>query len=174
MDSLAAAALESVESGKVKLIPDKYRATFRHWMETAHDWCISRQLWWGQRIPAWYLPDGRFVVAETPEEALVEAQKLQKDISAAELAQDEDVLDTWFSSWLWPISVFDADKPGHPNHKPNRDLAYYYPTNDLVTGPDIIFFWVARMIMAGNEFMNEKPFIMSISPALCATNSGAR
>lgn len=158
MDSLAAAALESVESGKVKLIPDKYRATFRHWMETAHDWCISRQLWWGQRIPAWYLPDGRFVVAETPEEALVEAQKLQKDISPAELAQDEDVLDTWFSSWLWPISVFDADKPGHPNHKPNRDLAYYYPTNDLVTGPDIIFFWVARMIMAGNEFMNEEPF----------------
>lgn len=158
MESLAAAALESVESGKVKLIPDKYRATFRHWMETAHDWCISRQLWWGQRIPAWYLPDGRFVVAETPEEAIVEAQKLQKDISPAELAQDEDVLDTWFSSWLWPISVFDADKTGHPNHKPNRDLAYYYPTNDLVTGPDIIFFWVARMIMAGNEFMNEEPF----------------
>ena len=158
MESLAAAALESVESGKVKLIPDKYRATFRHWMETAHDWCISRQLWWGQRIPAWYLPDGRFVVAETPEEALVEAQKLQKDISAAELVQDEDVLDTWFSSWLWPISVFDAERPGHPNHKPNRDLAYYYPTNDLVTGPDIIFFWVARMIMAGNEFMNEEPF----------------
>jgi valyl-tRNA synthetase len=158
MESLAAEALESVESGKVKLIPDKYRATFRHWMETAHDWCISRQLWWGQRIPAWYLPDGRFVVAETPEEALVEAQKLQKDISAAELVQDEDVLDTWFSSWLWPISVFDAERPGHPNHKPNRDLAYYYPTNDLVTGPDIIFFWVARMIMAGNEFMNEEPF----------------
>lgn len=158
MDALAAAAQESVESGRVKLIPEKYRATYRHWMETAHDWCISRQLWWGQRIPAWYLPDGRFVVAETAEQALSKAQELQQGITLSELVQDEDVLDTWFSSWLWPISVFDPELPGHPEHKPNRDLAYYYPTNDLVTGPDIIFFWVARMVMAGNEFMHTEPF----------------
>lgn len=158
MDALAAAAQESVESGRVKLIPEKYRATYRHWMETAHDWCISRQLWWGQRIPAWYLPDGRFVVAETAEQALAKAQELQQGITLSDLVQDEDVLDTWFSSWLWPISVFDPELPGHPEHKPNRDLAYYYPTNDLVTGPDIIFFWVARMVMAGNEFMHTEPF----------------
>ena len=158
MDSLAKMALESVESGKVKLIPDKYMGTYRHWMETVHDWCISRQLWWGQRIPAWYLPDGSFVVAETQQEALEEARKLQSGITPADLRQDEDVLDTWFSSWLWPISVFDAEAPGHPDHKPNRDLSYYYPTNDLVTGPDILFFWVARMIMAGDSFMGEEPF----------------
>ena len=158
MEDLAKMALESVESGKVKLIPDKYMATYRHWMETVHDWCISRQLWWGQRIPAWYLPDGSFVVAETAEEALQEAKKLQPGITAADLRQDEDVLDTWFSSWLWPISVFDSDRPGHPEHEPNRDLSYYYPTNDLVTGPDILFFWVARMIMAGDSFMGEEPF----------------
>ena len=158
MDILAKVALETVESGKTRFIPDKYMNTYRHWMENARDWCISRQLWWGQRIPAWYLPDGSFVVAETPEEALAEAQKKVPGITAAELRQDEDVLDTWFSSWLWPISVFDPDAPGHPDHKPNRDLAYYYPTNDLVTGPDIIFFWVARMIMAGEEFMGREPF----------------
>ena len=158
MDTLAKVALETVESGKTRFIPDKYMNTYRHWMENARDWCISRQLWWGQRIPAWYLPDGSFVVAETPEEALAEAQKKVPGITAAELRQDEDVLDTWFSSWLWPISVFDPDAPGHPDHKPNRDLAYYYPTNDLVTGPDIIFFWVARMIMAGEEFMGREPF----------------
>ena len=158
MDTLAKVALETVESGKTKFIPDKYMNTYRHWMENARDWCISRQLWWGQRIPAWYLPDGSFVVAETPEDALAEAQKKVPGITAADLRQDEDVLDTWFSSWLWPISVFDPDMPGHPNHKPNRDLAYYYPTNDLVTGPDIIFFWVARMIMAGEEFMGKEPF----------------
>ena len=158
MEDMAKAAQESVESGKIKLIPDKYRGTWRHWMETAHDWCISRQLWWGQRIPAWYLPDGSFVVAETPEKALEEAQALQPGITAADLRQDDDVLDTWFSSWLWPISVFDPDRPGHPGHKPNRDLSYYYPTNDLVTGPDIIFFWVARMVMAGGEFMQDVPF----------------
>ena len=158
MDTLAKVALETVESGKTRFIPDKYMNTYRHWMENARDWCISRQLWWGQRIPAWYLPDGSFVVAETPEEALAEAQKKVPGITAAELRQDEDVLDTWFSSWLWPISVFDPDAPGHPDHKPNRDLAYYYPTNDLVTGPDIIFFWVARMIMAGEEFMGKEPF----------------
>ena len=158
MDELAAQALESVESGAVKLIPDKYRNTYRHWMENVHDWCISRQLWWGQQIPAYYLPDGKTVVEATPEDALKAAQAINPAYTAADLRQDEDVLDTWFSSWLWPISVFDAERPGHPEHKPNRDLSYYYPTNDLVTGPDILFFWVARMIMAGNEFMGDKPF----------------
>jgi len=158
MEDLAAKALESVESGNIKLIPDKYRNTYRHWMENAHDWCISRQLWWGQRIPAYYLPDGKVVVEETPEKALLAAQKIDPALTAADLRQDEDVLDTWFSSWLWPISVFDPDRPGHPEHEPNADLAYYYPTNDLVTGPDIIFFWVARMIMAGDEFMKDVPF----------------
>ena len=158
MDALAKDALESVESGKVKLIPDKYRNTYRHWMENVRDWCISRQLWWGQRIPAYYLPDGQFVVEPTPEVALEAARKINPDITAADLKQDEDVLDTWFSSWLWPISVFDPEMPGHPEHEPNKDLAYYYPTNDLVTGPDILFFWVARMVMAGNEFMKDVPF----------------
>ena len=158
MDALAKDALESVESGKVKLIPDKYRNTYRHWMENVRDWCISRQLWWGQRIPAYYLPDGSVVVEETPELALEAARKKDPSLTMANLRQDEDVLDTWFSSWLWPISVFDPGKPGHPDHKPNRDLSYYYPTNDLVTGPDIIFFWVARMIMAGDEFMEDVPF----------------
>ena len=158
MEDLAKEALEAVESGRIKFIPDKYRNTYRHWMENAHDWCISRQLWWGQRIPAYYLPDGQIVVEETPEKALLAAQKLNSSYTAADLKQDEDVLDTWFSSWLWPISVFDPEFPGHPEHTPNRDLQYYYPTNDLVTGPDIIFFWVARMIMAGGEFMKEVPF----------------
>jgi len=158
MEALAKDALESVENGNVKLIPDKYRNTYRHWMENVRDWCISRQLWWGQRIPAYYLPDGQVVVAATDSEALALAQQLDADVTAEDLRQDEDVLDTWFSSWLWPISVFDTNKAGHPEAEPNRDLAYYYPTNDLVTGPDILFFWVARMIMAGNEFMNDVPF----------------
>ena len=158
MDALAKDALEAVESGKIRLIPDKYRNTYRHWMENAHDWCISRQLWWGQRIPAYYLPDGQVVVEENAEKALEAARKLNPEIRPEDLRQDEDVLDTWFSSWLWPISVFDPELPGHPEHKPNRDLSYYYPTNDLVTGPDIIFFWVARMIMAGGEFMKDVPF----------------
>ena len=158
MEDLAAKALDEVESGNIKFIPDKYRNIYRHWMENAHDWCISRQLWWGQRIPAYYLPDGQVVVEETPEKALEAARKINPALTAADLRQDDDVLDTWFSSWLWPISVFDPQLPGHPDHKPNRDLAYYYPTNDLVTAPDIIFFWVARMIMAGGEFMDKKPF----------------
>ena len=158
MESLARTALETVESGRTKFIPEKYVNTYRHWMENAHDWCISRQLWWGQRIPAYYLPDGRYVVEATPEAALQAARALDPSLTAADLHQDEDVLDTWFSSWLWPISVFDPEMPGHPEHKPNRDLAYYYPTSDLVTGPDIIFFWVARMIMAGEEFMGREPF----------------
>ncbi|MBQ7457890.1 MAG: valine--tRNA ligase, partial [Bacteroidales bacterium] len=158
MDALAKDALESVESGKVKLIPDKYRNTYRHWMENVRDWCISRQLWWGQRIPAYYLPDGSFVVAPNAQEALAKARAKNPSVKAEELIQDADVLDTWFSSWLWPISVFDTNRAGHPDSKPNADLAYYYPTSDLVTGPDILFFWVARMIMAGNEFMHDVPF----------------
>ena len=158
MQDLAKSALEAVESGKIKFIPDKYINTYRHWMENARDWCISRQLWWGQRIPAYYLPDGSVVVEETPEKALEAARTINPDIKAEDLRQDEDVLDTWFSSWLWPISVFDPAYPGHPEHTPNKDLAYYYPTNDLVTAPDIIFFWVARMIMAGGEFMGDVPF----------------
>ena len=158
MEALAKDALESVESGAVKLIPDKYRNTYRHWMENVRDWCISRQLWWGQRIPAYYLPNGQVVVASNESDALTLAQQIDANVKAEDLRQDEDVLDTWFSSWLWPISVFDTYKAGHPEAEPNADLAYYYPTNDLVTGPDILFFWVARMIMAGNEFMNDVPF----------------
>ncbi len=158
MDTLAKMALETVESGRTRFIPEKYVNTYRHWMENARDWCISRQLWWGQRIPAYYLPDGSFVVEATPELALKAAQAKDPSIKAEDLRQDEDVLDTWFSSWLWPISVFDPQMPGHPDHQPNADLAYYYPTSDLVTGPDIIFFWVARMIMAGEEFMGREPF----------------
>ena len=158
MDQLAPTALASVEDGFIKFIPDKYRNTYRHWMENAHDWCISRQLWWGQRIPAWYLPDGSYVVEPDAEKALEAARAINPALNAEDLHQDEDVLDTWFSSWLWPISVFDPQMPGQPDHKPNADLSYYCPTNDLVTGPDIIFFWVARMIMAGNEFMKDVPF----------------
>ena len=158
MDELSKAALARVEDGEIRLIPDKYRNTYRHWMENTRDWCISRQLWWGQQIPAYYLPDGRYVVEATEEEALKAAQQLDPSVTAADLKRDEDVLDTWFSSWLWPISVFDPGKPGFPEKAPNADLAYYYPTNDLVTGPDIIFFWVARMVMAGNEFMDKVPF----------------
>ena len=158
MGDLAAMALESVESGRIKFVPDKYRNTYRHWMENAHDWCISRQLWWGQRIPAYYLPDGQMVVEETAEKALEAARKIDATLKMEDLRQDEDVLDTWFSSWLWPMSVFDPKYPGHPERTPNKDLSYYYPTNDLVTAPDIIFFWVARMIMAGGEFMKDVPF----------------
>ena len=158
MEELAAKALESVNSGKVALIPDRFTNTYRHWMEEVRDWCISRQLWWGHRIPAYYLPNGEYVVEATKEEALAAAKKIDPDIKAEDLKQDEDVLDTWFSSWLWPISVFDPDKAGFPEREPNKDLAYYYPTNDLITAPDILFFWVARMIMAGDEFTGKEPF----------------
>jgi valyl-tRNA synthetase len=156
MDQLAKPALDYVLDGDIKLIPEKFTNTYRHWMENVKDWCISRQLWWGQQIPAWYLSNGQYIIAKTNEEALVEAKKLSADnanLTAADLIQDEDVLDTWFSSWLWPISVFDGFKDPE-----NADINYYYPTNDLVTAPEILFFWVARMIMAGHEFRGKLPF----------------
>ncbi len=158
MESLAKKALEYVESDTIRLIPDKFKNTYRHWMENVKDWCISRQLWWGQRIPAYYLPGGEFVVEPDEETAIEAARKIDPSVKAEDLRQDEDVLDTWFSSWLWPVSVFDPEKPGFPDRKPNRELAYYYPTNDLITAPEILFFWVARMIMAGNEFTGKIPF----------------
>jgi valyl-tRNA synthetase len=158
MKEMAAPALRYVMNDEVTLIPDKFRNTYRHWMENVCDWCISRQLWWGQRIPAWYLPDGEVVVAAGAEEALLAAQKVNPALQKADLKQDEDVVDTWFSSWLWPVSVFDPQAIGNPGHTPNSDLQYYYPTNDLITAPEILFFWVARMIMAGHEFMGKAPF----------------
>ena len=155
MKEIAEPATKAVLEDVIRFVPEKYKNTYRHWMENIKDWCISRQLWWGQRIPAYYLPKGGYVVAETAEKALALAQEKTGDTSLtlADLRQDDDVLDTWFSSWLWPISVFDGIRnPG------NEQIKYYYPTNDLVTGPDIIFFWVARMIMAGYEYRGEKPF----------------
>jgi valyl-tRNA synthetase len=155
MEHLAKIALPPVMDDDIKFYPAKYKNTYKHWLENIKDWCISRQLWWGHRIPAYFLPKGGFVVAETKEEALKMAREKSGDSSLQidDLRQDEDCLDTWFSSWLWPISLFDGiDKPG------NEEISYYYPTNDLVTGPDIIFFWVARMIMAGYEYMKKPPF----------------
>ena len=148
-------ALPPVMNDEIKFYPTKYKNTYRHWLENIKDWCISRQLWWGHRIPAYYLPEGGYVVAETIEEAVKLAQEKSGNahLTAADLRQDEDALDTWFSSWLWPISLFDGIT--HPN---NEEFNYYYPTSDLVTGPDIIFFWVARMIMAGYEFTGKMPF----------------
>ncbi|POY35302.1 valine--tRNA ligase [Solitalea longa] len=156
MSELSQPALEVVLIGEVQLIPDKFINTYRHWMENVKDWCISRQLWWGQRIPAWYNENGEFVVAKTLDVAVEEFKKANQ--SASGIAQDEDVVDTWFSSWLWPISVFDPTVFGNPESAGNADLQYYYPTNDLVTAPEILFFWVARMIMAGKEFKGEVPF----------------
>lgn len=154
MKELSAPALEHVMNDDIQLHPAKFKNTYRHWMENVKDWCISRQLWWGQRIPVYYLPEGGYVVAKTVEEAIEEAKaKTGKEYKAEDLRQDEDVLDTWFSSWLWPISVFDGiRKPG------NEEIKYYYPTNDLVSGPDILFFWIARMVIAGYEYIGEKPF----------------
>ena len=155
MKEIAEPATKAVLEDIIRFVPEKYKNTYRHWMENIKDWCISRQLWWGQRIPAYYLPKGGYVVAETAEKALALAHEKTGDTSLtlADLRQDDDVLDTWFSSWLWPISVFDGIR--NPD---NEQIKYYYPTNDLVTGPDIIFFWVARMIMAGYEYRGEKPF----------------
>ena len=155
MKEIAEPATKAVLEDVIRFVPEKYKNTYRHWMENIKDWCISRQLWWGQRIPAYYLPKGGYVVAETAEKALALAHEKTGDstLTLADLRQDEDVLDTWFSSWLWPISVFDGIR-----NPENEQIKYYYPTNDLVTGPDIIFFWVARMIMAGYEYRGEKPF----------------
>ncbi|HBI59323.1 MAG TPA: valine--tRNA ligase, partial [Porphyromonadaceae bacterium] len=153
MEGLATPALDAVDNGTISFVPEKFKTTYDRWMTDIRDWCISRQLWWGHRVPAYYLPDGSFVVAETAEEALELAREKNPDLTADDLRQDEDCLDTWFSSWLWPISLFNGIlEPG------NEEINYYYPTADLVTGPDIIFFWVARMIMAGYEFVGKQPF----------------
>lgn len=155
MDALAKPALDAVMQDDIKFHPSKFKNVYRHWMTNIKDWCISRQLWWGHRIPAYFLPEGGYVVAETVEEALRLAQEKtgNKELKIEDLRQDEDVLDTWFSSWLWPISLFNGILD--PD---NEEIKYYYPTADLVTGPDIIFFWVARMIMAGYEFTGKMPF----------------
>ncbi len=155
MEDLAKPALEVVMNDTIEFHPKKFKNTYRHWMENVKDWCISRQLWWGQRIPVYYLPNNEMIVAKSAEEALIQAkQKFDlPNLKLEDLKQDEDVLDTWFSSWLWPISVFDGIR--NPD---NKDIQYYYPTNDLITAPEILFFWVARMIISGLEYRNEIPF----------------
>jgi len=155
MDTISRPALEAVMNGDIRLYPPKFKNLYRHWMENVHDWCISRQLWWGHRIPAWYYGEGKFVVTLNKDEALKIARKESGNysLSDSDLKQDEDVLDTWFSSWLWPITSFDGI-----NDPDNPDMNYYYPTNDLITAPEILFFWVARMIMAGFEYQGKKPF----------------
>jgi valyl-tRNA synthetase len=155
MKDISIPALEAVMNGDIHLHPSKFKNLYRHWMENVHDWCISRQLWWGHRIPAWYYDNNEFVVAENEQEALKLARKKSKNslLTLNDLRQDDDVLDTWFSSWLWPITSFDGI-----NNPDNADYNYYYPTNDLITAPEILFFWVARMIIAGYEYKGEKPF----------------
>jgi valyl-tRNA synthetase len=154
MKDISRPALDAVMNGEVHLHPSKFKNLYRHWMENVHDWCISRQLWWGHRIPAWYYDDNEFVVAENIEDALKLARKKSgKTLKKSDLKQDEDVLDTWFSSWLWPITSFNGI-----NEPDNADIKYYYPTNDLITAPEILFFWVARMIIAGYEYQGQKPF----------------
>jgi len=143
--------LDAVMNDEIQFFPEKLKNTYRHWIENIRDWNISRQLWWGHRIPAFYAPDGTFMVAKDAEDAVLKFKESGIDVGASDLQQDEDVLDTWFSSWLWPISVFDG-------FESDKETAYYYPTNDLVTAPEIMFFWVARMIMAGYEYRGEKPF----------------
>ena len=155
MEDISKPAHKAVMEDFIKFVPEKFKNTYNTWMSEIKDWCISRQLWWGHRIPAYYLPDGSFVVAETPEQALEEAMSVtgNSSLTLDDLRQDDDCLDTWFSSWLWPISLFNGIlEPG------NKEISYYYPTTTLVTGPDIIFFWVARMIIAGYEFVGDKPF----------------
>ena len=155
MGELAKPALEVVINDTINFFPRKFKNTYRHWMENVRDWCISRQLWWGQRIPVYYLPNNEMVVAKSKEEAydIVKSEFNLPDLKVDDLQQDEDVLDTWFSSWLWPISVFDGIR--HPD---NKDVNYYYPTDDLITAPEILFFWVARMIIAGLEYRKDIPF----------------
>ncbi len=155
MEDLAKPALDAVMNDEIKLYPPKFKNTYKHWLENIKDWCISRQLWWGHRIPAYYLSNGLCIVAETDEEALAQAKKETGNtaLTMADLSQDVDVLDTWFSSWLWPISVFDGIR-----NPENPEIKYYYPTNDLVTAPEILFFWVARMVIAGYEYEGKKPF----------------
>jgi len=155
MSELAKPALDIVMDDTIKFYPKKFKNTYRHWMENCRDWCISRQLWWGQRIPVYYLPNKEMLVAKSKEEAYEMAKKKfdLPDLKIIDIRQDEDVLDTWFSSWLWPISVFDGIR-----FPENEDIKYYYPTNDLITAPEILFFWVARMIMAGIEYRNDIPF----------------
>tara|TARA_B100001758_G_scaffold157633_1_gene135889 strand:+ start:12607 stop:15222 length:2616 start_codon:yes stop_codon:yes gene_type:complete len=169
MKKLAKPALENVINNKIKLYPKKYQKTYHHWMENIKDWCISRQLWWGQQIPVFYYEGNNFVVAETKEEALLLAKKENPNLTISDLKQDEDVLDTWFSSWIWPISVFDGIR--NPN---NEEINYYYPTNDLITGPDIIFFWVARMIMAGYEYKENLPFKNVYFTGIVRDNQGRK
>ena len=158
MEDITQPALKSVMDDVIQLYPPKFKNMYRSWMENVRDWCISRQLWWGHQIPAYYLPNGEYIVANSKEEALSQANEKwgPNFFQLSDLTQDEDVLDTWFSSWLWPISVFDPEF--FLTGKRNEDLRYYYPTNDLVTAPEILFFWVARMIIAGYEYMGEKPF----------------
>jgi len=153
MEEFSKPALEHVMNDDIQFHPAKFKNTYRHWMENIKDWCVSRQLWWGQQIPAYFYDGNKYVVAESKEEALTLAQAEKPSVTMADLRQDEDVLDTWFSSWLWPISVFDGIR-----NPENKEINYYYPTNDLITGPDILFFWVARMIISGYEYRKELPF----------------
>ena len=169
MEGLAAPALDAVMRDEIRLYPAKFKNTYRYWMENIKDWCISRQLWWGHRIPAYYLPDGSFVVASSDEEALRLAQQKVPSLRAEDLRRESDCLDTWFSSWLWPITVF-----APAMSRDDKELSYYYPTSDLVTGPDILFFWVARMIMAGYAFQGKKPFENVYLTGIVRDNQGRK